>query len=59
MADIEAITRVRRYRATWAIASGFGAKTTVHRRWFWKIEPGGEFLFVDEEDGAAGQPVTR
>jgi hypothetical protein len=59
IADIEAVTRVPGYRATWAIASGFGVKTTVTSRWLWEIEPGGKVLFVDEEDGYAGQPVIR
>jgi hypothetical protein len=59
MADIEAVTRVPGFRATLAIASGFGVKTTVYSRWFWEIEPGGKVLYVDDEDGFAGQPVVR
>jgi hypothetical protein len=59
MADIEAVTRRPGYRATWAIASGFGSRTTVSSRWLWEIEPGGKVLYVEEHDGAAGQPVIR
>ncbi len=59
MADIEAVTRVPGYRATWAIASGFGSRTTVSSRWLWAIEPGEKVLYVEEHDGAAGQPVIR
>jgi hypothetical protein len=59
MADIEAVTRVPGYRASWAVASGFGIPTSVTSQWFWNVDPGNRVLYVDETDGRAGQPVIR
>jgi hypothetical protein len=59
MADIEAVTRVPGYRATWAIMSGFGSPTRVTSRWMWEVDPGDRVLYVEEVDGLAGQPVIR
>jgi hypothetical protein len=59
MADIEAVTRVPGYRASWTIMSGFGSPTRVKSRWLWEVDPGDRFLVVDELDGLAHQPVIR
>jgi hypothetical protein len=59
MADIEAVTRVPGYRASWTVMSGFGSPTRVSSRWFWEVDPGNRVLYVDELDGLAGQPVIR
>jgi hypothetical protein len=59
MADIEAVTRVPGYRASWTVMSGFGTPTSVRSRWFWDVDPGNRVLYVDELDGLAGQPVIR
>ena len=59
MADIEAVTRVPGFRASWTVMSGFGTPTRVRSRWFWDIDPGNKMLYVDELDGLAGQPVIR
>jgi hypothetical protein len=59
MADIEAVTGVPGHRASWAIMTGFGSPTRVKSRWMWEVEPGGRFLYVEELDGLAKQPVIR
>lgn len=59
MADIESVTGVPGYRASWAIASGFGIPTTVTSRWVWDVDPGNRFLLVEETDGLADQPIIR
>jgi hypothetical protein len=59
MADIEAVTRVAGYRASWTIMSGFGSPTRVRSRWVWEVEPGNRVLYVEELDGLADQPVIR
>lgn len=59
MAEIEAVTRVPGYRASWTVMSGFGAPTSVSSRWFWEVDPGNRVLYVEELDGLAGQPVIR
>ena len=59
MADIEAVTRVPGYRASWTVMSGFGTPTRVRSRWFWEVDPGNRVLYVEELDGLAGQPVIR
>jgi len=59
MADIEAVTRVPGYRASWTIMSGFGSPTRVSSRWMWEVDPGDRVLYVPELDGVAGQPVIR
>jgi hypothetical protein len=59
MADIEAVTGVPGYRASWTVMSGFGSPTRVRSRWLWEVDPGDRVLYVDELDGLAGQPVIR
>jgi hypothetical protein len=59
MADIEAVTRVPGYRASWAIMTGFGTPTRVKSRWLWEVDPGDRLLLVEELDGLAHQPVIR
>jgi hypothetical protein len=59
MADIESVTRVPGYRASWAIMSGFGTPTRVQSKWMWEVDPGDRILYVTELDGFAGQPVIR
>lgn len=59
MADIEAVTGVPGYRASWTVMTGFGTPTRVRSRWFWDVDPGNRVLYVDELDGTAGQPVIR
>jgi hypothetical protein len=59
VADIEAVTRVPGYRASWTVMSGFGSPTRVSSRWLWEVDPGNRVLYVDELDGLAGQPVIR
>jgi hypothetical protein len=59
MADIEAVTVVPGYRASWTVMSGFGSPTRVRSRWFWEVDPGNRVLYVEELDGLAGQPVIR
>lgn len=59
MADIEAVTRVPGYRASWTVMSGFGSPTRVRSRWFWEVDPGNRVLYVEELDGLADQPVIR
>jgi hypothetical protein len=59
MEDIESVTGVPGYRASWAVASGFGVPTTVMSRWVWDVEPGNRFLLVEETDGLVGQPIIR
>ena len=59
MADIEGVTRVPGYRASWTVMSGFGTPTRVRSRWFWEVDPGNRVLYVEELDGLAGQPVIR
>jgi hypothetical protein len=59
MADIEAVTRVPGYRASWTVMSGFGAPTRVRSRWLWEVDPGDSVLVVDELDALAEQPVIR
>ena len=59
MADIESVTGVPGYRASWAVASGFGVPTTVMSRWVWDVEPGNRFLLVEETDGLVDQPIIR
>jgi hypothetical protein len=59
MADIEAVTGVPGYRASWTITSGFGTPTRVKSRWMWDVDPGDRVLYVEEIDGLAGQPVIR
>ena len=59
MADIEAVTRVPGYRASWTVMSGFGSPTRVMSRWFWEVDPGDRLLYVEDLDGLAGQPVIR
>jgi hypothetical protein len=57
MQDIEVITHTPGQRVKWSI--GLGDPTTVVSYWLWEVEPGGEALFVEEENGVAGQPITR
>jgi hypothetical protein len=59
MADIEAVTRVPGYRASWTVMSGFGTPTRVMSRWMWDVDPGNRVLYVEETDGLAHQPVIR
>jgi hypothetical protein len=59
LADIEAVTRMPGYHARWILGRGAGGHTTVGNRWVWEVEPGGQALIVDEEDGRAGPPVIR
>jgi hypothetical protein len=59
MADIEAVTRGPGCRASWIIGRGSGGKTTVMSRWLWEVEPGGQALIVEEEDGLVDQPIIR
>ena len=57
--DIEAVTRVPGYRASWTIMGGFGSPTRVQSKWVWEVDSGDRILFVKEFDGLAGQPVIR
>ena len=59
MADIEAVTLVPGYRASWTVMTGFGSPTRVSSRWMWEVDPGDRVLYVEELDGLAGQPVIR
>ena len=59
MADIEAVTRVPGYRASWTIMGGFGSPTRVQSMWVWEVDSGDRILYVKEFDGLAGQPVIR
>ena len=59
MADIEAVTHVPGYRASWTVMSGFGTPTSVRSRWFWEVAPGNRVLYVEELDGLADQPIIR
>ena len=59
MADIEAVTRVPGYRASWTIMSGFGSPTRVQSKWVWEVESGDRILYVKEFVGLAGQPVIQ
>jgi hypothetical protein len=59
MADIEAVTRVPGFRASWTVMSGYGSPTRVKSRWMWDVDPGNRVLYVEELDGQAGQPVIR
>jgi hypothetical protein len=59
IADIEAVTRVPGYRASWAVMTGFGTPTRVMSRFMWEVDPGDRLLYVEELDGLAGQPVIR
>jgi hypothetical protein len=59
MADIEAVTLVPGYRASWTVMTGFGTPTRVSSRWMWEVDPGDKVLYVAELDGLAGQPVIR
>jgi hypothetical protein len=59
LADIEAVTGVPGYRASWTVMSGFGSPTRVRSRWMWDVDPGDRVLYVEELDGLAGQPVIR
>ena len=58
ISDIEAVTGKRGQLVLWTIRQK-GGGTLIQNRWAWEIEPGGEALIVDEEDGLAGQPITR
>ena len=59
MSDVEAVTGSRGLRARWSIGENPGGDPHISSKWVWEVEPGGELLIVDEEDGFAGQPVTR
>ncbi|MFI5007998.1 MAG: hypothetical protein ACHQKZ_11185 [Solirubrobacterales bacterium] len=59
VADIEAVTLVPGYRASWTVMTGFGSPTRVSSRWMWEVDPGDRVLYVEELDGLAGQPVIR
>jgi hypothetical protein len=39
--------------------SGFGSPTRVTSRWIREVDAGDRFLYVEERDGFASQPVIR
>jgi hypothetical protein len=59
LAEVEAVTAAPGTRRTWTLSRGAGGRTRVSSRWLWEVEPGGEALIVEEDDGFAGQPIIR
>lgn len=59
MTDIESVTASKGARALWRFTHRPPDGAIVTSVWMWEVEPGGEALIVEEQDGSAGQPVVR
>jgi hypothetical protein len=56
--DIEAATGSRGLRTRWIFTHHPPDRADVKSVWLWEVEPGGQALVVEEENGLAGQPVV-